>query len=118
MKIHLFDRTTDFTVAPAGHVVFRAGDPADSMYVVIGGEVDIVVKDRVIETIDAGGVFGEMALIEDLPRSATAIVKSEAKLVAVNRNRFLFMVQQTPYFSLQLLSIATDRLRRLMAEKL
>jgi CRP/FNR family cyclic AMP-dependent transcriptional regulator len=118
MKIHLFDNTTDFFVVPAGHVVFNAGDVGDSMYAVIGGSVDILVHDQVIETVDAGGVFGEMALVEDQPRSATAIVKSEAKLVSINRKRFLFMVQQTPYFALQLLGIATGRLRRIMVEKL
>ncbi len=118
MKIHLFDNTTDYTVMPAGRVIFNSGDPGDCMYVVIGGEVDITVNGRVIETVGPGGIFGEMALVEDQPRTATAIVKSESKLVAVNRNRFLFMVQQTPFFSLQLLTIVTDRLRRLMAERL
>jgi CRP/FNR family transcriptional regulator, cyclic AMP receptor protein len=118
MKIHLFDNTTDFVVVPADHVVFSAGDTGDCMYAVIGGEVDILVNGKVIETVDAGGIFGEMALIEDLPRSATAVVRSEAKLVSVNRNRFLFMVQQTPFFALQLITIITGRLRRLMAEKL
>lgn len=102
----------------AGHVVFYAGDAGDCMYAVIGGEVDIIVNGNVIETVGAGGIFGEMALVEDKPRSANAIVKSDAKLVVVNRNRFLFMVQQTPFFALQLVGIVTERLRRIMSEKL
>ena len=65
-----------------------------------------------IETIEAGGVFGEMALVENRPRSATATVKSDAKLVPIDRNRFMFLVQQTPFFALQLLTIVTERLRR------
>jgi CRP/FNR family cyclic AMP-dependent transcriptional regulator len=114
MKIRLFENSSDFVVFPPGHVVFNEGDPGDRMYAVIGGAVDIVVRGQVIETVEAGGIFGEMALVEDLPRSASAIVKTEAKLVSVDRNRFLFMVQQTPYFSLQLLGIVTARLRRLV----
>lgn len=117
MKIHLFDKSTDFAVFPAGHVIFSAGEAAGAMYAVIGGQVDIIANGQVIETVDAGGIFGEMALVEDRPRSATAVVKADAKLVVVDRNRFLFMVQQTPFFALQLLGIVTDRLRRLMDER-
>jgi len=114
MKIRLFENSSDFVVLPAGHVIFNAGDPGDRMYAVIGGAIDIIVRGQVIETVEAGGIFGEMALVEDRPRSAAAVVKTEAKVVAIDKNRFLFMVQQTPYFSLQLLTIVTDRLRRLI----
>lgn len=112
MKIHLLDRDPNFVILPAGTVIFQAGDHGDKMYAVLAGAVDILVNGKVVDTIEAGGIFGEMALIEKLPRSATATVRTEAKLVEVDRNRFLFMVQQTPFFSLQLLSIVTDRLRR------
>lgn len=112
MKIHLLDRDPNFVVLPPGTTVFTAGDKGDKMYAVIEGAVDIVVNGKVVDTVETGGIFGEMALIENLPRSATAVVKTAAKLVGVDRNRFLFMVQQTPFFSLQLLSIVTDRLRR------
>lgn len=114
MKIRLFDNSSDFVLLPAGHVIFKAGDPGDCMYAVIGGSVDIIVRDKVLETVEAGGVFGEMALVEDCPRSASAVVKTDAKLVAVDKNRFLFMVQQTPFFSLQILSVVTERVRRLV----
>lgn len=85
------------------------------MYAVLEGAVDILVNGQRVDTIEAGGIFGEMALIEDMPRSATATVAREAKLVAVDRKRFLFMVQQTPFFALQLLSVVTNRLRRTTA---
>lgn len=117
MKIQLFEKSSDYTVVPAGHVVFKTGDAGDFMYAVIGGEVEIRVNGKLIETVAAGGIFGEMALIENKPRSADAVVKTEAKLVAVDRNRFLFMVQQTPFFALQVLGIVTERLRHLMAER-
>lgn len=112
MKIHLFDKSTNFIVVPPGHVIFNAGDPGDSMYAVIEGSVEITVHGQVIETIEPGGVFGEMALVENRPRSATATVKTEAKLVPIDKNRFMFLVQQTPFFALQLLTIVAERLRR------
>jgi CRP/FNR family cyclic AMP-dependent transcriptional regulator len=116
-KIHLFDKDQFAEPRPAGDVIFRAGDPGDKMYAVIDGSVDIIIHDKTVETVEAGGVLGEMALIEDKPRVATAVVKTDAKLVGVDRKRFTFLVQQNPFFALQLMSVMADRLRR-MDEKL
>ncbi len=113
MKIHLFDKDQNAELHPAGEVVFRVGDTGDRMYAVIDGAVDLIIHGKVVETVEAGGVLGEMALIEDLPRVATAIVKSDAKLVGVDRKRFTFLVQQNPFFALQLMSIMAGRLRRM-----
>jgi CRP-like cAMP-binding protein len=54
-----------------------------------------------------------MALLDKTPRSATAVAKTDCKLVAVDERRFKFLVQQTPHFSLQLMRIIADRLRRM-----
>jgi CRP-like cAMP-binding protein len=114
MKIRLFDKDTNTVIYPEGHVVFNQGDVGDQMYAVIAGSVDIMIQDRLIETVEAGGIFGEMALIEGGgTRSASAVVRSEAKLVPIDQSRFLFLVQQTPFFAVQLLTIVTQRLRRI-----
>ena len=105
MKINLFDKDQEYTIAATGLVVFRAGDAADRMYAVIEGQVDIVINGQLVETVEAGGVFGEMALIEDRPRVATATVSAQAKLVSIDRKRFLFLVQQNPYFAIQLMTV-------------
>ena len=55
----------------------------------------------------------KVALVEDKPRGASAIVKADAELVRIDRKRFLFLVQQTPYFSVQLMAIMAERLRRM-----
>src|ERR1019366_8200722 len=113
MKITLFDADdTAFTVAP-GQVIFREGDTADRMFAVVEGKVEIRIKGQVVEVVEKGGVFGEMALIEDRPRNGTATVTVDAKLVNIDRKRFLFLVQQNPYFSIQLMSIMAGRLRRM-----
>ena len=113
VKITLFDADdTAFTVAP-GQVIFREGDIADRMYAVVEGKVEIKVKGQVVEVVETGGVFGEMALIEDRPRNAMATVTTAAKLVNIDRKRFLFLVQQNPYFSIQLMTVMAGRLRRM-----
>jgi CRP-like cAMP-binding protein len=112
-KIHLFDQETEFSSYAAGKVIFQAGDVGDFMYVVKEGTVQIAVQDRVVDTLGAGSVFGEMALIDDLPRAATATTVTECKLVLIDRRRFGFLVQQTPYFALQLLRIVSSRLRHM-----
>lgn len=113
MKINLFNKDTEFVSFPAGQTVFREGDEGDKMYSVIDGVVEIIIKGKVVEKIESGGVFGEMALIESRPRVATALVSAEAKLVPVDRRRFEFLVQQNPYFALQLMTIMAGRLRRM-----
>ena len=113
MKINLFDKDQEYTIAATGLVVFRAGDAADRMYAVIEGQVDIVINGQLVETVETGGVFGEMALIEDRPRVATATVSAQAKLVSIDRKRFLFLVQQNPYFAIQLMTVMASRLRKM-----
>ncbi len=96
----------------AGDAIFRAGDPGDNMYVVVEGEVRISANGRALEILGAGGVFGEMALIDSMPRSADAVAVTNCRLAPVDEKRFKFLVQQTPFFSLQILRVMADRLRR------
>ena len=96
----------------AGEVVFAEGQPGDSMYALLEGEVEIRKGDRVLETVPAGGVFGEMALIDQEARSASAIAVTDCRVVAVGQRRFTLLVQQTPYFALQIMHVLADRLRR------
>ena len=117
MKIHLFDQDKQAVTFPSGHTVFREGELGDKMFAVLNGAVDIIVRGQTVETVESGGVFGEMALVEDQPRIATAVIKVEAKLVVIDCKRFMFLVQQNPFFALQLMSVMAQRLRR-MNEKL
>lgn len=115
VTINLFRNATDTESFSPGQVLFEEGDAGDLMYVVNEGEVDIVFRNTVLETVGPGGILGEMALIENKPRSATAVARSDVKVVPINQKRFAFLVQQTPLFSIQVMRVMADRLRRMTA---
>ena len=96
----------------AGELIFSEGEPGEHMYAVLEGEVAIRKGERVLEVVGSGSVFGEMALIDRMPRSAAAIAKSDCRVAAVDQSRFMLLVQQTPFFALQMMQVLSDRLRR------
>jgi CRP-like cAMP-binding protein len=96
----------------AGTVIFNEGDPADRMYVVQAGSVALSIGDRVVETVTAGGLFGEIAVIDREPRSGSALAESDTMLVAIDKRRFWFLVQETPYFAEIVMRVMANRLRR------
>ena len=95
----------------AGDVIFRQGGPAHELFIVQSGEVEIRLGNRVLETLPQYSIFGEMALIDSAPRSATAIAASDAKLVSVSEKQFLFLISNTPYFALNVMRVMARRLR-------
>ena len=109
--LSLFHKEKDLGDYAEGDVVFAEGERGDKLYVVIEGEVSLSVRDTEVDTIKSGEVFGEMALIDDEPRSATAKAKTACKLAAVDERRFTFLVQQTPYFAIQVMRLMAKRLR-------
>jgi CRP-like cAMP-binding protein len=111
--IDIFRLETEFQTFSTGQPIFNVGDHGDMMYAVIEGEVNIVVKGTVTETTQVGGIFGEMGVIDDShTRSASAVAKTDCKLVAINRKRFMFLVQQTPFFAVEVMQIMAGRIRR------
>jgi CRP/FNR family cyclic AMP-dependent transcriptional regulator len=112
LNLSILTKHGDVTSFAVGSLIFQAGDPGDFVYVVKSGEVDIQAGDRLIETVRAGGIFGEMALISDEPRSATAVARTPCELVPLSQKRFLFLVQETPFFALEVMRILARRLRR------
>jgi CRP-like cAMP-binding protein len=111
-RIQLFNHAEDWVGFGVGKTVFREGEPGEFMYVVIEGEVEIAAAGRVLEIAGPGSIVGELALIDRAPRSATAVARTAARLMPVDAKRFQFMVQQTPFFALQVMSIMAERLRR------
>jgi CRP/FNR family transcriptional regulator, cyclic AMP receptor protein len=101
-----------FRLSPR-EVLFREGEQGGRMYVVLEGRLDILVGDNVVETLDEGGIVGEMALIDDAPRAASVIANTECRLVGIDRTRFHLLVQSNPAFSTHVMKILANRLRHM-----
>src|SRR3954468_12324427 len=84
-----------------GETIFKQGDPGDGIYVVKGGEVHIAVvasggERRVISKLGPGDLFGELAVIDSDPRSASALAGEKTTLFFISRNDLLNMLERTP----------------------
>ena len=95
----------------AGDVIFKQGDAAAELFIIQSGEVEIRLGNRRLEKLSNYNFFGEMALIDPAPRSATAVAVTDVKLVPVGEKQFLFLVSNTPYFALNVMRILARRLR-------
>ena len=96
-------------------VIMVAGQTGALMYVVLEGRVAISIRGAVVERVGPGGVFGEMALVDQSPRSANAAAETDCALLAINRNVFLNLVKSDPTFGISLLSAMAERLRNTAA---
>ncbi len=96
---------------PKNNVIMREGEAGIFMYVVIDGAVRIMVKDNVVEVVRPGGVFGEMALVDQSKRAATASAAVDSNLLSINRNDFLKLIKTNPAFGNSLLRALANRLR-------
>ncbi len=109
---HLFRNEPDIVVFAAGEPIFSAGDDADTMYVILEGEVDIRLGDTSLEVATVGQIFGEMALIDQKERSASVVALTPARLARINRRRFLYLIQNTPTFAIDVMRVMATRIRR------
>jgi CRP-like cAMP-binding protein len=114
-KIGLFRNAKDALSFSTGQTVFSEGEKGDLMYVVQSGELDVRHNGHRIETLGEGNIFGEMSLIGDEPRSTTVVALTEVKLVPVDLKRFMFLVEETPYFAVQVMRIMSSRIRKMLA---
>ena len=97
--------------------IFNAGDEGDAVYVVASGKVKIVVassdgREFILAVLGAGQVFGEMALIEQAPRSAAVVTVTAVEMLVIARQDFQHLLNTEPRISRKLLTILSRRLRR------
>jgi CRP/FNR family transcriptional regulator, cyclic AMP receptor protein len=112
MKLgNIFEKDTTPVSYPAGTVIFNEGQARDVMYVVKTGQIDILVCGQIAETVCPDGFFGELALIDKSPRSATAVAKTDCSLIPITEKQFLFLVQETPFFALTVMATLARRIR-------
>lgn len=98
----------------AGEVLFKEGDRADSMYIVKTGTLRIRSGGVVYEDAIAGGIVGEMALVEgSQPRSAMVYALTDCELVRIDEQRFFSLIAATPSFARTVMRVLSRRLRHM-----
>lgn len=95
----------------AGEIIFEIGQPGSAMYVIKSGIAEIRVGDRVFETVERGATIGEMAILDDTVRSATAVAVTDCEIVAIDKARLLAMVQREPLVAIEMTRSMVRRLR-------
>lgn len=86
------------------------------MYLLLEGEVGLLIKGKFFGVVKQGDIFGELAVIAGLPRSATAMAKTDCKLLSLDEKQFHSALQKAPGFALMLMSIMVNRLRQSIAK--
>lgn len=100
-----------------GRVIFNEGDIGSQMYVIIDGEIEIVKRisletSKTLTTLKKGDIFGEMALIDALPRSATAIAKKNGKLLVMDETLFYSLARNNADFAFKMIKVLSERIRK------
>ncbi len=97
----------------AGETLFEKGEAGADMYLVLEGKIDVRVGDRVVESVGMHGIVGEMALLDNAPRSATAVAASAGEVAVIDRSVFLDLVRENPAFSLYVMQRMAMRIRKM-----
>ena len=107
----LFLNAKTFQEAPAGTLIFEAGASGTVMFGIVEGEVEVRLPNGAARRLGPGETFGEMAVVDSSPRSATVVAVTDTKLAVIDRRMFLFLVHETPMFALQVMSTMAKRSR-------
>jgi CRP/FNR family transcriptional regulator, cyclic AMP receptor protein len=107
----VFKAAKETREVPAGTVIFEAGSSGDEMFGVVSGKVELRMEDGRVFALGPDESFGEMAVVDQSPRSGTAVAVEDTTLAVIDRRRFLFLVGETPTFALQVMGSLAERLR-------
>lgn len=102
---------------PAGHTLFQAGDPGDSLFIVRVGEIELFIKDTagqkiVLATPEPGDMFGELAMLDTGPRTATAVALTDSEVLVLDRDDLVLLFQRKPEAALHMLAALTGMTRK------
>lgn len=107
----LFAHNPNIERITAGQALFTAGEAGHLMYVLTAGSAEVIVKNHVVEVLQAGNIVGEMGIVSPGPRSASVVARSHCEFVAIDEKRFHYLVQQAPFFATQVMRSLAERLR-------
>lgn len=113
--LSMFKCTSGIETYRAGDPIFREGAQGNVMYAILDGDVELMIGGKLVEIVTVGNVIGEMALIDSKPRSASANAITDCRLAPITEKQFLLLVQETPFFSLYVMRVLAERLRKMDA---
>lgn len=110
-------KVVDELTVPEGHTLFQAGDPGDSLFIVREGSIELFIKDTVgqkivLTTAEAGDMFGELAMLDTGPRTATALALTESEVLVLDRDDLMLLFQRKPEAALHMLAALSGLTRK------
>lgn len=112
MFFDLFRSEPNLQTVPDGEFLFREGEATNElMYVLVAGRAEIYVGQTKIEDAQAGTILGEMAMIDQEPRSASVRAVTDCEFAEISRQRFHFLVTEAPSFATDVMRVMVERLR-------
>lgn len=102
---------------PEGHTLFQSGDPGDSLFIIKSGEIELFIKDTagqkiVLTTAQPGDMFGELAMLDSGPRTATALALIDSEVLILDRDDLVLLFQRKPEAALQMLAALSGLTRK------
>lgn len=107
----MFRNWKDVVEHDAQTIIFEEGDPADVMYVVISGEIELLLRGEPLDVEKAGGIFGEMAMINSATRNGTARALTDVRLARLDHDQFKGFIHKNSEFSMHVMAVLANRLR-------
>jgi uncharacterized membrane protein len=116
-ELHELASVIDSKTIPGGEIIFNAGETGDVLYIVRSGEVELFVKDTagqkiVLTTAERNDIFGELSMLDERPRSATAMALMDTELFLLDRDDLLLLFQKQPDAALNMLAAMSTMLRK------
>ena len=110
-------KVVDELSIPAGHTLFQAGDPGDSLFIIKVGEIELFIKDTagqkiVLTTATSGDMFGELAMLDTGPRTATALALTDTEVLVLDRGDLVLLFQRKPEAALHMLAALSGLTRK------
>lgn len=115
-KLKLLAFTSERLTYHAGQVLFHQGEPGDAAYIILSGEADVVVDNPagplVVAELQRNAILGEIAILCDVPRTATVRAKSELVALRISKELFFKLITEFPQMGIEIMRVLADRLER------
>ncbi len=109
--LDLFDGWENMEEFAAGSLIYSENEPADVMYVILSGEVELTFHEAMLGTERVGGIIGQMAMINSATRNCSAIARSDVRLACLDREQFRALIDKSSEFSFHAMATLAHRLR-------